>query len=151
MAGGRSGGASTSTASATTAIGSTRISSSVLGFNWCMKKPVALGSSTPPGARRANGKKGATMSSRDNDDVTVVDGATSAGTAGGNNNSSNTMAKKGSPNPARDLAESLSAYGDVPFSPRKGCENTGESRRHSARAHIEHRVVIYFNDCAPRA
>jgi hypothetical protein len=116
MAGG--GGAATSSAPTGPP---TRISSSVLGFNWCMKKPVALGSSTPPGARRAKGA-GGMMQSYDND--TAVD-AGDGGVTGANVH--HTLAAKGaSPNPARDLAESLSAFGDVPFSPRKDCENTGE-------------------------
>lgn len=118
MAGG--GGGATSTATNAT---TTRISSSVLGFSWCMKKPVALGSSSPPGARKANKRTEGGMSAHDND-TTAVDGCGETVTAVRNNN----KAKNASPNPARDLAESLAAFGDVPLSPRKDSENTGERR-----------------------
>ena len=115
MAGGGGGGSSTA-ATATTKTSTTRISSSVLGFNWCMKKPVALGSSTPPGARKAYRKVGGKVTA--DNDTAGVDGTVTAANI--------KMAKHGSPNPARDLAESLSAFDELPFSPRKDIENTGE-------------------------
>jgi len=124
-----------STAPAPTAgLNPTRISSSTLGFSWCVRKPVALGSSTPPGgsSRRAGKKTEGELersASRydDIDEDARGTGGSEASTTGVGNGD---RRKKNfaPPNAARDLAESLSAFGTVPFSPRKGCENTGECR-----------------------
>ena len=83
-----------------------------MGFHWCMKKPVALGSS---GARRPAG-----------DDA-------SARGASRDTEAREHEAEEASPNPARDLAASLSAFAAVPYSPgRNESENNAGERRSRA-------------------
>ena len=106
--------------------GQTRISSS-LGFNCCVRNSVALGSSS------GGGGGGARRNVRWGEDEEKIQ-----------------MAGVSKIGPARDLAETLSAFG-VPVSPRRNAEDTGASPRPSPDVTLRATTNIPANTFTSRA